>query len=112
MAPIDLYAEAIRSKVCSVCLDRTGRGICGLGSWDDCALNRFLKDIIIVVNSIQSNSMHDYVQELHNIICASCTDNPTGKCGLRETEECPLDRYFPLVVEAVQEVNARYKAAS
>lgn len=110
MAPLDVYAEAIRSKVCSVCLDRTGRGICGLGSWDDCALNRYLNDVVILVNSIQSDSMHDYVHELHNVVCVSCLNNADGYC--KERSDCPLDRFFPLVVEAVQEVNARYRAAS
>lgn len=107
MPTMDAYAEAIRTKVCSVCIERTGRGICGLGAWDDCALNRYLNDVVIIVNSMHDAPLHERVQELHSVICVSCRDNPDGLCKLRASLDCSLDQYFPLIVEAISDVNAQ-----
>lgn len=105
MASMAAYEEAIRTKVCAHCIDRTGRGMCGTGQWTDCAINRYMPDIINVVNAVRSDSLHDYVLALHHVICASCKENPNGVCALRNSSDCALDRYFPLVVQAIEEVN-------
>lgn len=110
MTQMNAYEEAIRTKVCAHCIERTGRGICVTQQWEDCALNRFLPEIVGIVNAVKSDSLHDYVHELRSKICVSCKDNQDGVCGLRNTLECALDRYFPLVVEAVEQVNARVAA--
>jgi hypothetical protein len=104
------YEEAIRTKVCAHCIDRTGRGICGTQQWEDCALNRFMPEIVGIVNAVKSDSLHDYVHELRSEICVSCRDNQGGVCGLRNSLECAVDRYFPLIVEAIDEVNHRVAA--
>lgn len=106
------YEEAISAQVCTRCLERTGRAICGTGSWDDCALNRFLPEIVSVVNSVQSDSVHDSVHDLHKIICVSCRENVDGFCELRASLDCPLDQYFVLIVRAIQDVNARTKVTA
>ncbi len=110
MTQMNAYEEAIRTKVCAHCIDRTGRGICGTQQWEDCAMNRFMPEIVGIVTAVKSDSLHDYVHELRSKICVSCKDNQEGVCGLRNSLECALDRYFPLVVEAVEQVNARVAA--
>ena len=110
MTQMNAYEEAIRAKVCAHCIDRTGRGICGTQQWEDCALNRFMPQIIGIVIAVKSDSLHDYVHALRSEICVSCRDNQDGVCGLRSSLECGLDRYFPLVVEAIEEVNMQAAA--
>lgn len=110
MVPMDVHEQSIRTKVCAHCIERTGRGMCGTQQREDCALNRFLPEIVGIVNVVKSDSLHDYVHELRSKICVSCKDNQEGVCGLRNSLECALDRYFPLVVEAVEQVNARVAA--
>ena len=110
MIPMNVYEQSIRTKICAHCIERTGRGICGTQQWEDCALNRFLPQIVGIVNAVKSDSLHDYVHELRSGICVSCRDNQEGVCGLRNSLECALDRYFPLVVEAIDEANHRVAA--
>lgn len=101
------YEEAIRTRVCTACLERTGRGICGIGQSDDCALNRFLPDVIRMVNMTRSDSLDDHVKRLHLTICTQCKQTPEGFCEERDLQECALYEYLPLVIEAIEEVNVK-----
>jgi hypothetical protein len=112
MVTMQMYEEAIRSRVCAQCIERTGRGVCGTDAWDECALNRHLPEIVEIVRTLGSDSLHDYVHELHNVVCVSCKDNLDGRCSLREHQTCALDQYFPLVVQAVREVHERANAST
>lgn len=107
---LDRYQEAITKAVCMQCMERTGRGICSIGVSEDCALNRFLPEVVSIVKTIDSELLHDYVHEFHNVICVSCRDNQDGSCKLRGTLYCPLDLYFPLIVKTIKEVQ-RQEAA-
>jgi hypothetical protein len=62
--------------------------------------------IINAVNRVSSDRVEDYVSELRAIVCTQCMhQSAEGKCGLRTFLECGLDRYFPLVIEAIESVN-------
>ena len=104
---VDRYQEAITKAVCLQCLAHNGRGICGIGSSEDCTLNRFMPEIISIVRSIDSTVMHDYIHELHNVICVSCRENDEGQCKLRGTTDCAVDFYLPLIVDTVKEVQGK-----
>lgn len=104
---INRYRQALMRNVCMKCLERTGQAVCGGGTTEDCTLMRFLPEVVSIVQNINSASMHDYVHELHNVVCVSCRENDDGNCTLRGTTECPLDFYFPMIVETIKEVQAQ-----
>jgi hypothetical protein len=111
MTLINEYVEAIRTRVCVECIYRTGRGICGDGRWEDCALNRYLSDVIDVVNTVKEKNAEASMAEFHRRICDRCKAATGGVCAIRTEAECALERYFPQIVEAVCEVDARWAAA-
>lgn len=102
------YEEAIRTRVCAACIERTGRGPCGMGQWTECTLNQFMPEVITLVNSIQSDTLYDYYAGLRVRICPSCKEAVDGICTVREVLTCPLDQYFPLIVESIRSVNDRH----
>jgi hypothetical protein len=105
------YFEAIRRRVCSVCID----GIfdkenhfvtCGLSMGKTCPVELYLPQVIDVVESTQSSNMEDYVTVLRDKVCAFCAQDDDGMCALRLHADCALDRYFMLVAGAIEEVRA------
>jgi hypothetical protein len=104
---LDQYREALTKAVCVECLHHSGQGVCGIGGSEDCALMRFLPEVVSIVNTIDSTMLHDYVHELHNVVCVSCSANEEGTCMLRGTSGCPLDLHFPLIVSTIKEVQAK-----
>jgi hypothetical protein len=101
------YMQAIREKVCAKCIDGDGAGNCRLDPVIDCAIREHLPLIVQAVSRVTSEEMEDYVRELRAITCAQCShESVNGYCMLRKEVDCALDRYFPLVVEAIEEVNA------
>ena len=106
--PQDLHAywQAIRDKVCTVCIDGDSHGNCRLDAEYDCPLETQLPRIIQIVGSLQHESMEQYVRELHVIVCTECAfQSATGHCPLRNDGDCALERYFPLVVESIEAVH-------
>ena len=105
MAHDERYLQAIREKICSKCIDRTSAGICAASTYEACAINRFLPEIIDIVLATGGNDIVAGVARLRETVCSVCQhQSPDGHCDLRDDVECALDRYFPLVVEAIQEV--------
>ncbi|MFQ5750663.1 MAG: hypothetical protein ACE5HI_01590 [bacterium] len=109
------YLEAIRRRVCSVCIDgifEDGHQFvrCGLPSDRTCPIELYLPQVIEVVKSVDSPNMEDYLTILRDKVCASCEQTEEGTCDLRLKADCALDRYFMLVagaIEAVQERRAK-----
>jgi nucleotide-binding universal stress UspA family protein len=101
----DRYLQEIRQRVCAKCIDRTASGLCVTSTYDSCAINRYLPEIIDIVLTTPGDNLADYLAELRQRVCSVCGhQSPDGYCDMREDVECALDRYFPLVVEAIQEV--------
>ena len=96
--------DAIQHRVCSVCLDVAADGSCGLGHTRECALQENLAAIVETVLSVQSHRMDDYVSAIEARICSGCRQQTGGVCGLRDSGECGLYTYLPLVVDAIEEV--------
>ncbi|MBI1978181.1 MAG: hypothetical protein HYS55_05460 [Candidatus Omnitrophica bacterium] len=102
------YRRAISKKVCGHCIDLAEDGRCTLTGEERCGVELYLEKIVDVVHSIKSTNLADYVQALRKQVCSSCKNqNPDGTCRLRGEADCGLDRYFALVVEAIEEVDTR-----
>ena len=103
--------EVIRANVCSKCVDGDGHGNCRIGPGRECALEKYLALVINAVERVRSECVQDYVTELRAIVCAQCRySHPDGHCILRGEVECALDRYFPLIIEAIEQVRAQHAA--
>ncbi|MBM2841002.1 MAG: hypothetical protein HW412_1530 [Bacteroidetes bacterium] len=52
--------------------------------------------------------MEPYIEALRKNVCADCLhQSPDGTCSFRSNVDCGLDRYFPLIVEAIEELHER-----
>lgn len=99
------YIAAIREKVCSICVDSDEQGNCTLNKNELCAVEMFLPKIVKLVKETDSDDIWDYYESLKENICSECNAKTTdGSCYLREDANCSLDRYFPLIVDAIRKV--------
>ena len=106
----DKYRQAIVNRVCSHCIVCAENGKCTLTGEDRCGVEIHLEKIVDVVHSVKSPRLEDYVKVLREKVCKTCKNqNPDGTCQLRSVADCGLDRYFELVVEAIEEVDKRLK---
>src|SRR3972149_2498706 len=104
------YWELLHARICHRCIDGDGKGNCRLPATEQCALKVFLPEIITTITKMQSGSYHAYVNALRNQVCSQCdAQRADGTCSKRETLECALDRYYPLIVEVIESVRADAK---
>lgn len=102
------YWLVLRERICTKCLDGDGQGNCRISHDGACALHQYFPQILNVVNSVYSTSMIPYEEELRKRVCFHCKNQTSdGRCSLRENVECTLDRYFPLIVEVIEETQMR-----
>ena len=101
----EAYHEAIRAKVCGVCLDQRDDGTCGL-TRRTCAIERHLPRLADVLARVHSTRMEDYEDAVRAQICTACPEpDADGRCALREHADCALLAYLPLVLDAIDSVN-------
>ncbi|HEX9657416.1 MAG TPA: hypothetical protein VGB89_10945 [Bacteroidota bacterium] len=106
MEQLDRYWEAVRRMVCEKCIDGDGTGNCRLTPGQECALQNHLPEVVRTVLSVKSSQVQPYVDALRVGACSVCNQQaPDGTCTLRTQLDCGLDRYFPLVIEAIEAVN-------
>ena len=107
------YLAEILGRVCPRCVDGDGSGNCRLPEGAACAVKRFNSEIVKIVHSLYSTSMDPYQAALRNKICGACIHQSSeGRCAVRDEVDCPLDRYFPLVVEAIEKLDLRTRFSS
>ena len=96
--------EALRRRVCSVCIDRNVDGTCNLNARHECALFERLPQIASAVLRVQSDTIDDYIAIIREEVCNHCPNqDESGFCHVREEVRCALDRYLLLIVDAVEE---------
>ncbi len=99
------YWEAVRFDVCTKCIDGDGHGNCRLSGEKDCGLKLHFQNMVETILSVQSEELEAYVQALRNNVCSICRhQSHDGTCMLRRHADCGLDRYFPMIVQAVERV--------
>lgn len=108
------YAAAVRNRVCPVCLDAVMHGDrfvrCGLPAGRKCPVELYLPQVIDTVESVDSWLMEDYVRVLREKVCAFCANSEGGVCVLRLQADCALDRYFMLVIDAIEGARMQLQA--
>jgi hypothetical protein len=102
------YWEALQAKICVKCADGDGQGGCQIGEGKDCALKMYLPRILEVVNSVYSASIEPYEEQLRTRVCGHCVhQSADGSCHLRHDIDCALDRYYPLIVQVIEETQLK-----
>ena len=103
---MDKYLKALKQNVCSICVDSNAKGGCTLNEKENCAVELFLPQIIEVVQSSDPENFQELQSKLRETVCEKCRAQEGGNCYLREDANCSLDRYFSLIVETIQKVDA------
>ena len=105
---LDEYWNAVQRRVCLKCIDGDGHGDCRLGTADECALKAYFPKIVETVLAVRSSDIEPYVHRLRRNVCTECRhQSVNGNCLLRNEVDCALDRYFPMVAEAIEDVHSR-----
>jgi hypothetical protein len=98
------YWEALQNRICRKCIDGDGYGGCAISDDRECSLKKHLPLILKAVNSVYSKSIEAYEEQIRSRVCGHCSSQSAdGNCALREHSECALDRYFPLIVQVIEE---------
>lgn len=100
----NLYLDAIRRHVCAVCQTPGAHSFCGVSDAGTCAVERFLPQIVEVATSVSSDKIDDYVSALRDTVCRVCRPDGEQLCSVRDSHICGLDRYFVLILEAIEQV--------
>lgn len=102
------YWPIIQAKICSRCIDAGPGAECRIGGKQECSIRHFLPQIVEIIRSVESTSIIPYETLLRNKICSVCAhQSADGVCLARNDVECALDRYFPLIVEVIEEARQR-----
>lgn len=105
---MNTYLEAIKDKVCTHCIDADGFGNCRISSDKICTIESNYDRIVKSILATKSNRYEDYVAGLRENVCENCSYGASENCDDRNEIECPLDRYYPMIVDAIEQVGIDY----
>jgi hypothetical protein len=104
----DRYAahrDALRRRVCAVCLDGAENGSCGLPEGPRCPVEEHLSTLVDLVIELRSRQDSRFAAAVESQICWRCPRREaSGRCGSRDDGRCALAVFLPLIVEAIDEV--------
>lgn len=104
------YREAIRRRVCAICLDGADDGSCALAGEAACAIDELLPRLVETILDVRSRHDDAYAAAVEARVCSHCSHRDgLGLCRLRSDGRCTLSVYLPLVVEAIGEVEKRHE---
>ena len=93
------YVAALRSQVCSHCIERRPDCPPCAPQGKPCGIEAHLSELVEICRTTDSVQMADYLDKLHDTICRDCVDRDSAACP------CPLDYLLQLAVEAVESVD-------
>ena len=106
------YRDAIRRRVCAVCLDGAEDGACRLAGDRTCAVDEHLPQLVGAIRDVRAGREDGYATAVEVRVCRHCSHrDPRGGCSLRQDGSCALAVYLPLLVEAIEEVDEGDEAA-
>jgi hypothetical protein len=107
MDRIEVFREALKTRVCGICFDRNDDGTCGLPKERVCALEGHLPEIVKAVESVHSFDLTPYVEGIRAQVCPNCNQDENGRCAFRESFDCSVDNFLLLVVDTIEDVKRR-----
>lgn len=103
-----LYEEAIMRHVCTKCIDFGEDGICHTKDPEGCAIFRYLPELVEIAERLNEYKINPYIDAVRQDVCMECRNaQSTTPCPLRDSLDCGLDRYLPLVLDAIEEVREK-----
>lgn len=103
MQTLEKLWEDVELAVCRVCFDHA-QGQCRIGQAGRCALKSHFGSVVDAISSVTSATYPPYVKALRTGVCDECEHQiEGGRCTRRERVECALDRYYPLIIDAIEE---------
>lgn len=95
--------RVILERICAACADRRDDGSCGLDAELQCSLERHLPQVLEAVKQVAGERIEPYVAALRDTVCTVCEQGEPEVCEVRTQVDCPLDRYFGLIVETIED---------
>ncbi|MBS1902943.1 MAG: hypothetical protein JSS75_04500 [Bacteroidetes bacterium] len=93
----------MRERVCLHCIDSDQYGNCRIGGNKECTIASNFETIVNIIQQTNSERLEDYVGAVRRNICRECEYGSIANCNERDTVECQLDRYLPLVIDVVDQ---------
>ncbi|HSD28861.1 MAG TPA: hypothetical protein VLL75_16285, partial [Vicinamibacteria bacterium] len=85
------YREAIRRRVCAICLDGVDDGACALAGPPGCAIEEQLGRLVDAVLDVRNRHDDAYAAAVEARVCTYCTQrDELGLCRLRRDGRCTL----------------------
>jgi hypothetical protein len=105
--PYQVYREAIRRRVCAVCLDGSDdAGCCGLVGSERCALEELLPRLVDAIRDVRLRRDDAFAAAVEARVCSHCSHRDAyGLCHPRRDGRCAVALYLPLVVAAIDEAD-------
>ena len=102
-----LYEEAVRKYVCEHCEDMGEDGECHTRDPEGCGVFRNLSELIRIAHGLHERTIEPYVKAVREHVCSQCKNATASgeKCDIRGQLDCGLDRYLPLVIDAIEEAD-------
>jgi hypothetical protein len=106
----EAYREAIRERVCTVCLDSADDGRCRLSGVWACVIDTHLPQIVEAVEDVRSGRARTFEAAVKHRVCGVCPERGPGRsCEPRDQGRCALVAYLPLIVRAVEDVDRMHR---
>ena len=97
----DEYVAALRTEVCSRCVERQPGGPPCAPRGKPCGIEAHVPMLVQICRQTDSVLMDPYVDKLHDLICADCGLKDGPNCP------CPLSYLLQLAVQAIEGVERR-----
>lgn len=108
-----VYRDAIRRRVCVICLDGQDDGSCGLAGPPACAIDEHLPRLVEAILDVRTRQDDAYAAAVEARVCSHCSHRDgLGLCRLRRDGRCAVSVYLPLIVEAIEDVERRHEIGS
>jgi len=101
-----VYRQALRRRVCAVCLDGADDGRCALAGDSTCPMLDLLPELLAAIGEARAHQS-GYTRVVEARVCRLCPHrDPLGLCSLRREARCALWLYLPLIVQAAAEAES------
>lgn len=111
--PYSAYRDAVRRRVCAVCLDGAFDTRCALAGPSRCALEELLPRLVDAIRDVRARNDDAFASAVEARVCGHCAHRDAfGLCQLRRDGRCAVALYLPLVVEAIDEADSAAAGAA
>jgi len=100
---LDEYLAEIREQVCSRCVERPRGGPPCAPLGKQCGVELHLPEIVDAIHEVRSDWVTPYLENNRKRICTGCAFLHSSICP------CPMDYLATLLVQAVEDVDARHE---